>query len=103
MSHLVFGNNASDSFSNKISALFSDSCIAYWRKAHNVSVPPDALEVYSQFLFSGYLGVIRQWVLSDFSREKEELVAIITDIDRSFEQFVGSKFAKKRCVVFIEN
>ena len=93
MSRLVLGNKASDLFSNKISALFNDSCIAYWQKAYGLVAPSDALEVYSQFLFSGYLGVIRQWVINDFSRTKDDLVGIISDVDKNFEQFVRSKFA----------
>ena len=92
MSRLVLGNNASDSFFNRISALFNDSCITYWRKAYSLAALSDELEIYSQFLFSGYLGVIRQWVINDFSRTKDELVAVIADIDRNFEQVVRSKF-----------
>jgi len=93
MSRLVLRSNASDLFFNKISALFNDSCIAYWQKKYGLVAPSDALEVYSQFLFSGYLGVIRQWVINDFSRTKDDLVAIISDVDKNFEQFVRSKFA----------
>ena len=95
MSRLVMTNNASDSFFSRISALFNDLCIAHWRKAYNLAAPPDELEAYSQFLFSGYLGVIKQWVMiNDFSRTKDELVAVITDIDKNFEQVVRSKFVK---------
>ena len=95
MSRLVLGSNASDSFFNKISALFNDSCISYWQKAYGLVSPSDVLEVYAHFLFSGYLGVIRQWVISDFARTKDELVAIISDVDKNFEQFVKSKLIAK--------
>ena len=91
MSRLVLGSSASDSFFNKISTLFNDSCVSYWQKAYGLVAPSDALEAYSQFLFSGYLGVIRQWVISGFARPKGELVTIISDIDKNFEQFVRCK------------
>jgi AcrR family transcriptional regulator len=92
ISRLVLGNNASDSFFNKIFALFNDACISYRQKAYGTVAPSDALEVYTQFLFYGYLGVIKQWVISDFARTKDELVAIISDVDKNFERFVRSKF-----------
>jgi len=93
MSRLVLGSNASDSFFNKISTLFSDSCMAYWQKTYDLAAPSDALKVYAQFLFSGYLGVIRQWVISDFAQTKDELVAIISDVDKGFEQVVRNAFS----------
>ena len=92
LSRLVLGNNVSGSFFNSIAALFGDSCIAYWQKEHGLNVLSENMEVYAQFLFSGYLGVIRQWMTSDYALPENDLVALLSDIDKNFEQFIEEKF-----------
>ena len=89
ISRLVLGDNVNSWFSGRIADMFSSACIAYWQKAHSLNLPHEKLEVYAGFLFSGYLGVIRQWAASDFARPESELVAIIADLDKHFERFVG--------------
>jgi len=92
ISRLVLGNNVSNSFFSGISDMFSDSCIAYWREVYP-NVPTEKLKLYSRFLFAGYLGVIRDWVTSGCELPENDLISLITDIDKNFEQFMGGESA----------
>jgi len=91
-SRLVLGSNVSTSFLHRVSALFKDLCIAHWRTTYSLNGENDKLGIYAHFLFSGYLGVIRDWVVSDFSQSEAELMSIISEIDRNIEQLIEQKF-----------
>jgi len=91
-SRLVLGNYVSTSFLHRVSALFKDLCVAHWRTTYPLNGENDKLEIYAHFLFSGYLGVIRDWVVSDFSQSESELMSIISEIDRNIEHLIEQKF-----------
>jgi len=93
VSRLVLGNNASSAFLHRISALFKGLCNTHWQQIHNLSIPTHKLGVYTHFLYSGYLGVISEWVASDFALPENELVELLSDIDINFEEFIESKLA----------
>ena len=92
-SRLVLGSNAGTSFMHRVSVLFKDIYVSHWRTIYSLNVPPDKLEAYAHFLFSGYLGVIREWVLNDFEPSQNELLEIISDIDKNIEMLIKQKFA----------
>jgi len=92
-SRLVLGSNIGNSFIHRVSALFKDLWVDHWRTVYNLNVPSDKLETYTHFLFSGYLGVIREWVINNFEPSEEELLEIISDIDKNIEMLIKQKFA----------
>jgi len=93
ISRLVLGSNVGTSFVHRVSALFKDIYIAYWCTTFNIHAPSDKLELYAHFLFSGYLGVIREWVVNDFKPSQDELMEIISAIDLNTEILITRKFA----------
>lgn len=92
-SRLILGNNVSTTFLHRVSALFKDLCIAHWCATYSLNVSNDKLNVYAHFLFSGYLGVIGEWILSDFTSSEDELMDIISEIDRNIEQLIKKRFS----------
>jgi len=92
ISRLFFGENASGNFFNQISSLFVDSCMDCWRKEFNLKVLPSELRIYAQFILSGSLGVVREWVEGGFEMPMEALMVIFIDIDKGFRQRLKSKF-----------
>ena len=92
ISRLVLGSNLGTSFIHRVSALFKDIYVAHWRTTYNLNVSSDKLEAYAHFLFSGYLGVIREWVVNDFEPSENELLEIISDIDKNIEMLIQQKF-----------
>ena len=93
ISRLVLGSNVGTSFIHRVSAVFKDIYINYWRTTININIPSYKLEIYALFLFSGYLGVIREWAVNDFKTSQDELLEIISDIDINTEMLIRRKFA----------
>jgi len=89
---LILGEHASGTFYNRISDLLKDSCIACWRGEFSLTAGAEELEPYAQFLLSGSLSMVGEWVGSDFARPAEELMRILAEIDYSFRLFIKSKF-----------
>ena len=90
---LVFGQNVSSSFFKRILGLLKVSCMNCWRKEFSLTATDEALEPYAHFLLSGSLGLVGEWVASDFDRPEAELMMILADIDDNFRDFIKSKFA----------
>jgi len=91
--HLVLRENATSTFFNRISILFKDSCVDCWRQEYNLTDTPEDLEYYAQFFLSGSLGVIGEWIASNFEHSMEEVMILLADIDYSFGALIKSKFA----------
>ena len=90
---LILGEGASGTFFNRISNLFKDLCVACWRREYNLTNVAGEMEPYAQFFLSGSLGVVGEWVASDFEQPTEELMAMLVDLDHHFRQFIKDKFA----------
>ncbi|MCL2662557.1 MAG: TetR family transcriptional regulator C-terminal domain-containing protein [Oscillospiraceae bacterium] len=93
ISCLVLGSHVGTSFIHSISTVFKDIYIDYWRTTININLPSDKLEIYALFLFSGHLGVIREWAVNDFNTSQDELLEIISAIDINTEMLIRRKFA----------
>jgi len=90
---LILGEHASSTFFNRISGLFKDSCVDCWRREFRLTGEPEEMEPYAQFMLSGSLHMVGEWVASDFARPIEELMTMLGEIDACFGQFIKSKFA----------
>jgi len=93
VSRLFFAGNTSTAFVKRLTDLFKDMCIDHWRKEHNITGVSEELEYYSQFGFSGALGVIGLWVTGGFKYPAAQLVMMLTDIDYNLGKFFEIKFA----------
>ena len=93
ISRLVMGSNAGTSFVHRVSALFKNIYVAHWMITYNIELPSYKLEAYAHFLFSGYFGVIGEWVANDFEPSQDELLEIISDIDKTIEMLIDKKSA----------
>ena len=91
---LILAGNVNSTFTKRISALFKFSCIEHWKNEYDLTYTEKELEYYAQFLFSGNLAVIGEWVAHEHKQPTEEVMTILTDIDYNFENFIKSK-AKK--------
>jgi len=90
---LVFGQNVSNSFLKRILSLLEVSCVDCWRKEFNLTIPDESLKPYAHFILSGSLGLVGEWVASDFERPEAEIMIILADIDDNFRKFIKNKFA----------
>ena len=93
MCRLIFGEHANGTVFNRIVSLFKASCVACWCREFNLAEAPEGMEAYAHFFLSGSLGVVGEWVASDFQRPAEELMAMLIALDDGFRAFIRGKFA----------
>ena len=87
---LIIGKNAGSTFLSRISNLFKKSCVACWCKEFEITAATSEMDIYAQFFLSGCLGVVGEWVASDFEHPIEELLIMLANIDDNFRKLVKS-------------
>jgi len=90
---LILTGNINGIFLSRISVLLKDLCVECWKRERKLTCTEKELDYYSQFFFSGSMGVIGEWVTSDFEYSKEEVMLLLADIDYGFGKFIESKFS----------
>jgi len=97
VSRLFFGGNTSSDFSERLTSLFKNACIDYWRNEFNVTNISNEMDYYGQFCLSGALGVIGMWVAKDFEYPIETLASMLSDIDAGVRTVLrGWYFGRQR-------
>lgn len=93
VSRLILTGNINGVFTNRISTLFKGLCIECWKKQHNLKCSDKELDYYAQFFLSGSIGIIGEWVMSDFECSMEEIMLLLANIDYAFGTIIKSKFS----------
>jgi len=92
ISRLVLTDGANGVFIRRISILFKDLCVECWIKEYNLKCSENELEPYAQFFLSGSIGVIREWVSSNYEYPLDNVMALLSDIDYGFGNHIKDKF-----------
>jgi len=93
ISHLFFSGKANKTFTNRIAESFLVAYCDCLRQEKNAEITDERLKYYALFCFSGMLAVIEKWVIGAFKCSREELVDMLSGIDKNFEEFVARQFS----------
>ena len=90
---LILTGNINGIFINRISILFKGMCVECWKKELNLKCSDKELDYYAQFFLSGSMGVIGEWVVSNFECSVEEIMLLLANIDYGFGTLIKSKLS----------
>lgn len=92
--YMLFGKNRESSFMTRLNILFEERCIETWCKNWKYTEISEDLRYKVRYHVQGCLGIISRWVESNFTKSMDELIKIISDIDRNMESYVMKKLKK---------
>jgi AcrR family transcriptional regulator len=88
---MIFSNNAKNAFLDRLNATLKKMNLEDMLKRNGLPKADEKIEFYVQYNHMGCLSIISRWVETDFRCPKDELVELLTEIDKDFDEFMKSK------------
>ncbi|MGN6710465.1 TetR/AcrR family transcriptional regulator [Anaerocolumna jejuensis] len=93
---MLFGKNGGRSFLYRLSILFEEKCIEGWCKEWKLSEADEELRYKVRYHVQGCLAVISRWAESNFTYSNDNLVKILSEIDKIMEGYVKGKSTENK-------